>query len=310
MAVLKLERRIKAHPDLVWQVVSDVGGLADVAPHVSKVEILRGEKVGMRRRVYDRRGQSWEEECTAWVEGKSYSMQVDVSHYPFDFAAMHFTWSVEKKARNTLISMRYEFVPKYGLLGLLGSLIRYRRKFEETCADLMENLVRRIHSREWVYHVTVDSILKDKGHDIISVTPDTEVFDTAHILRENRIGSVLALESNGQIAGVISERDIVRGLSEVGLDVLEHPVSEIMTKEVVVCHPDDNMATVLSLMSNRRIRHLPVMQGDQLVGIISIGDVVKTRINELEDESSSLRSYISGRQWLENHARFGPDTGV
>ena len=80
-----------------------------------------------------------------------------------------------------------------------------------------------------------------------------------------------------------------------------------MTKQVVVCHSEGNMATVLSLMSNRRIRHLPVMQGEELVGIISIGDVVKTRINELEDESSSLGTYITGRQWLEHHACFGPD---
>jgi CBS domain-containing protein len=237
-------------------------------------------------------------------------MRVDVSHYPFAFAAMEFTWGVEERARNTLITMHYDFVPKFGLLGLLGSLGRYRKKFEETCAQLMENLVRRIHAREWVYHVTVDSILSQKGHDIISVSPETLVEDTAHILRENRIGSVLALEKDGRIAGVVSERDIVRGLSDVGPDVLQHPVSEIMTKKVVVCHPEDNMATVLSLMSGRRIRHLPVMQGEELVGIISIGDVVKTRINELEDESSSLRSYISGRQWLEHHDRFGSELGI
>ena len=310
MAVLKLERRIKAHPELVWQVISDVAGLADVAPHVSKVTILSGEKLGLRRRVYDRRGQFWDEECIAWVDEQSYSMRVDVSHYPFAFAAMKFTWSMEQRARNTLIRMRYEFVPKFGFLGLLGSMIRYRKKFEETCADVMESLVRKIHSQEWVYHVTVESILKDKGHEIISVSPDTSVFDTAHLLREHRIGSVLALEQDGQIAGVVSERDIVRGLSVVGLDVLEHPVSEIMSKQVVVCHPQDNMAAVLSLMSNRRIRHLPVMDGKELVGLISIGDVVKTRITELEDESSSLKTYITGRQWLEHYAHFGPDVGT
>ena len=309
MAVLKLERRIKAHPELVWQVIADIGGLAEVAPHVSKVEILSGEKVGLKRRVYDRRGQFWEEECIAWVDDQSYSMRVNVSHYPFDFAAMEFTWSVEQLARNTLIKMRYEFVPKFGLMGLFHGLSRYRKKFEETCKELLDNLVRKIHTQEWVYHVTVDSILRDKGHDIITVKPDTLVIDTAHILRENRIGCVLAMSQDGQIAGVVSERDIVRGLSEVGLEVMQHPVSEIMSKQVVVCHPRDNMATVLSLMTNRRIRHLPVMHGEELIGIISIGDVVKTRINELEDESISLRTYISGRQWLEHHDRFGPDVG-
>ena len=307
MPVYKLERRIKAHPELVWDIIADVGGLAKVAPHISKVEILDGEGVGMRRRVYDRRGDSWIEECIAWEEGRSYTMRVDTSHYPFTFSSMEFTWRVEEGERNTaIIRTRYDYQYRYGLLGRLRDHFRFRKRFRETCNELMDNWVRRIHAREWIYQVTVETILKHKGYDIISVQPETTVIDTANLLRKNRIGSVLALTDDGEIAGVVSERDIVTGLSEVGPEILDKPVSEIMTRDVHVCRPDDNMEQILAWMTDRRVRHLPVVDHGKLIGIISIGDVVKTRIQELEVESSALKSFISGREWHERYKRFGP----
>ncbi|MDX1570585.1 MAG: CBS domain-containing protein [Xanthomonadales bacterium] len=309
MPVYKLERRIKAHPELVWDIISDVAGLAKVAPHISKVEILEGEGegVGLKRRVYDRRGDSWIEECIAWEDGKSYTMRVDTSHYPFTFSSMEFTWSVEAGERNTtIIRTRYEYQYRYGLLGRIRDRFRFRKRFRETCTELMDNWVRRIHAREWIYEVTVENILKHKGFDIISVRPETTVIETANLLRKNRIGSVLALTEDGEIAGVVSERDIVTGLSEVGPEILDEPVTEIMTSNVLVCHPDDNMEQILACMTDRRVRHLPVVDHGKLVGIISIGDVVKTRIQELEVESDALKSFISGREWLERYKRFGP----
>jgi signal-transduction protein with cAMP-binding, CBS, and nucleotidyltransferase domain len=125
-------------------------------------------------------------------------------------------------------------------------------------------------------------------------------------LRKNRIGSVLVLDSDGGIAGVVSERDIVRGLADFGPGVLHRSVTDIMTRKVVVAHPEDNMVLVMACMSDRRIRHLPVMDGDELVGIISIGDVVKTRIQELEGESETLRGYIDARRWRELYMEIGP----
>jgi CBS domain-containing protein len=250
---------------MVWQVISDVRGLAEVAPHVSKVEILSGEKMGLRRRVYDRRGNSWIEEVIAWDEGKSYSMRVDTS-----------------------------------------GRMRFRTRFEETCAQLMDNWIRVIHAREWAYRVTVATILEKKGGNVISVEPDDRVIDTANILRQNRIGSVLVIHPDGSIAGVVSERDIVRGLSDFGPGVINQPVAEIMTRKVVVAHPEDNMVLIMACMSDRRIRHLPVMDGDELVGVISIGDVVKTRIEELEGESETFRKYIEARRWRELYMEIGP----
>ena len=307
MPVFKMTRRVKAHADVVWKVISDVGGLAEVAPQVSRVELLGGERVGLRRRVYDRRGRPWVEECIAWEDERSYTMRVDTSDYPFAFSKMEFTWSLEQGPKNVRIKMRYNYTPKYGLLGRFLDRVRFKQKFEETCTELMDSWIRRIHAREWAYRVTVATILKNKGGKVISVQPDTTVIDTANLLRENRIGSVLALRPDGQIAGVVSERDIVRGLSQFGPGVLERPVSDIMTERVVVCHPEDNMVLVMACMTDRRVRHLPVMQGDKLLGIISIGDVVKTRIAELEDESKTLKDYISARRWRELYMQMGPD---
>ena len=105
-------------------------------------------------------------------------------------------------------------------------------RLEKVCDKLLDNMVRRIRDREWVYTVNVASILENKGADVISVTPETTVGDTAALLAEKRIGSVLAIDARGKIAGVISERDIVMGLAERGAEVLTVPVSEIMTRKV------------------------------------------------------------------------------
>lgn len=307
MAVFEIERRVKAHGDLVWDVISDVGGLAEVAPYVSRVEILGGEKVGLRRRVFDQRGYSWEEECIAWEEMRSYKMRVNTRDYPFPFSKMQYTWSMEEGPKNILIKMRYNYVPRYGPIGHLLLRMRFQT-FEQSCLELMENWLQRIHAREWAHRVTVATILSEKGNEVITVSPDALVLDTVRLLRKHRIGSVLALRPDGKIAGVVSERDIVKGLAQSGPAVLQQPVSSIMTEKVVVCHPEDNMLLVMSCMTDRRVRHLPVMDHDRLVGIVSIGDVVKTRMAELQEESDTLRNYIEARQWRELYLRMGPET--
>ena len=307
MPVFKLQRRVKARKDMVWRVISDAGSLAEVAPHISRVDILEGEGVGLRRRLYDRQGDSWIEECVAWDEGSSYTMRVDTSTYPFAFKKMQFTWSVEEQPHNVLIKMRHHFTPKYGALGRLILRLRFQRRFEETCQQLMESWIRVIHAREWAYNVTVSSILEQKGHGVISVNPDTTVLAAVHVLRKNRIGSVMVLEEDGSVAGVVSERDVVRGLGDIGDGVLARPCSDVMTPKVIVCHPEDNMLLVMACMSERRFRHLPVMGADdRLVGIISLGDVVKTRVAELEAESETLKDYIAARRWRELYVELGP----
>jgi CBS domain-containing protein len=141
----------------------------------------------------------------------------------------------------------------------------------------------------------VSAILKNKGATIITTRPDESVSTVAHILHANRIGAILVLNDAGGIAGILSERDIVRGLALHGASVMDNPVSSLMTAKVVSCTPTDTVATVMSRMTEGRFRHMPVVESGILVGVISIGDVVKFRLAEYTHEVESLRDYVAGR---------------
>ncbi len=140
----------------------------------------------------------------------------------------------------------------------------------------------------------VSAILKNKGSTLITAKPEDSVASVVTLLSANRIGAVLAMDGKGTIAGIISERDVVRGLAEKGPDVLQRPVSELMTEKVISCAPTDTVASVMEKMTQGRFRHLPVCDGEKLVGFISIGDVVKHRLEEAKHEVESLRDYVSG----------------
>lgn len=137
----------------------------------------------------------------------------------------------------------------------------------------------------------VRSILKSKGKDVETVAPDASILNVSKILHQKRIGAVLVM-NEGQIRGVLSERDIVRGICQYGADVLARPASDLMTRDVVTCDMDDTVNALMELMTNNRIRHIPVLEQGRLAGIISIGDVVKNRIAESEMEAQALKEYI------------------
>lgn len=138
----------------------------------------------------------------------------------------------------------------------------------------------------------VNAIIGKKGDDIISVTGDRPLIDCVQVLRKHRIGAVLVMDG-GALSGVLSERDIIRGLATEGADILSQPASTLMTKEVITCSPDIDLLSALELMTNNRIRHLPVTQGETLLGVVSIGDLVKGRIQESELEAEALKGYIA-----------------
>lgn len=138
----------------------------------------------------------------------------------------------------------------------------------------------------------VAAVLKRKGHQVITTVPETTVAAVAELLADNRIGAILVMDGE-RIAGIISERDIIRGLARRGSSVLDKPVAELMTQDVLHCRPSDTIAEVMAVMTQKRIRHLPVVE-DKLVGMISIGDVVKQRLDETELEVETLRSYVTG----------------
>jgi len=139
----------------------------------------------------------------------------------------------------------------------------------------------------------VSSILKSKGHMVVDVNPAATVLAAAQTLKRQSIGAVVVNSVDGKVEGILSERDIVFALAERGADVLEWLVSELMTSDVVCCEPDDDLDSVMSTMTSRRIRHLPVTENGKLVGIVSIGDAVKSRLQELENEATHLREYIN-----------------
>ena len=139
--------------------------------------------------------------------------------------------------------------------------------------------------------MTVRSILDSKGHQVLSVEPDAKLAAAVKILGERKIGAVLVM-SEGRIEGILSERDIVRVLSERGAGVLDESVSAVMTRKVVSCRESDTVAGIMEMMTLGKFRHLPVVEEGRVVGLISIGDIVKRRVQEYETEQEALRDYI------------------
>ncbi|GBF26525.1 inosine-5'-monophosphate dehydrogenase [bacterium MnTg02] len=141
--------------------------------------------------------------------------------------------------------------------------------------------------------MNVASILKWKGRNVLTCKPTDTMLGVAQILAKHRIGCIVLVDDENSVAGIVSERDIVRAIAKSGSDVLDEPVSQCMTKEVITCRESDTINSLMSEMTSRRFRHLPVVEGGELVGLVSIGDVVKERIAEAEMEAAAMREYIA-----------------
>lgn len=137
-----------------------------------------------------------------------------------------------------------------------------------------------------------DQILERKGRDVSTVAPDTLVRAVAEAMAAANVGALVVSSDGSTLIGIVSERDIVRRLADDGPELLDRPVSDLMQSEVHTCKGSDNVDELMHLMTEHRIRHLPVVADGALVGIISIGDVVKTRVDELETEKNQLVDYI------------------
>ena len=140
--------------------------------------------------------------------------------------------------------------------------------------------------------MTVAHIINEKGRDVVTIAPEASLTEVTAILAEKRIGAVLVVEKTA-IRGIISERDIVRALSKFGSEALTKPASQCMTAKVVTCRPEDTINDVMQKMTSGRFRHLPVVENGALVGIVSIGDVVKRRIEDVQREADQIREYIA-----------------
>ncbi|HEX2216045.1 MAG TPA: CBS domain-containing protein [Xanthobacteraceae bacterium] len=141
--------------------------------------------------------------------------------------------------------------------------------------------------------MTVKAILSRKGHSVVTIEPGATLADAARLLSEQRIGSVIVKAAGDRVGGLLSERDIVRTLAERGASALNLTVEQVMTRKVVTCTVAESVGDIMERMTTGKFRHLPVVEGERLIGIISIGDVVKHRLEEMEAESSAMREYIA-----------------
>ncbi|MDB5682420.1 MAG: hypothetical protein JWM38_1144 [Sphingomonas bacterium] len=141
--------------------------------------------------------------------------------------------------------------------------------------------------------MTIASILESKVGDVISVAVGMSVADAVALLAEKRIGAVPVLDG-GRVVGIFSERDVLYCLARDGAPSLDRPVEQVMTTPAITITADLKILTALSLMTKRRVRHLPVLEGERMIGFVSIGDLVKKRIDRIEEEAEAMRSYIQG----------------
>lgn len=142
--------------------------------------------------------------------------------------------------------------------------------------------------------MNVKAILAAKklGGDIVTIEPTADLATAAKLLSKHRIGSVVILGAGERLVGILSERDIVRAVSEQGAGALALPVGQVMTRDVATCGEDDTVASIMERMTAGKFRHMPVVANGRLVGLISIGDVVKQRVDEIVGESEAMRDYI------------------
>jgi len=139
----------------------------------------------------------------------------------------------------------------------------------------------------------VKQIMRDKGREVVSISIDATLSEAARLLARRRIGALVVRDANASLVGILSERDIVRALAEASVNALAHSVAAHMTRAIETCTESDSIEDLMEIMTNRRLRHLPVLEEGRLCGIVSIGDVVKTRIAETVREAQNLREYIA-----------------
>jgi CBS domain-containing protein len=140
--------------------------------------------------------------------------------------------------------------------------------------------------------MNVKTILSTKGANVITIDPNATLEAAIAILAKHRIGALVVLGADQRIIGILSERDIVRALAERGAGALTTPLAQVMTRKVVTCGENETVGGIMEQMTTGKFRHVPVLEQDRLVGIVSIGDVVKHRLSEMEHESAALRDYI------------------
>ncbi len=306
MLTIEIDKRVKGDLDSIWEILTDMKTFSETAPDIVRVEQLSGTGLGMVRQIHHKSGRIWEEECKEWEPLSHFTMQVKTDSYPLPISYLRRIASMEQKQKNVVIKIRYEYTASYGPFGYFLNKHQIRPILKIFSTQLLDNLAKKIHQQSIDATITGSTILKSKDSAILTITPETLISDACKILTDKRIGCVIALNLDGKIAGILSERDIVNGISTAGQPILNKPATDFMTHNVIVSHPEDSMAKLMSIMISKRIRHLPVVDDDEhLLGVISIGDIINARMTELEQESDAMHQYIEGRKWREVAMQIG-----
>ena len=299
MTELQVQRLVKARADTAWAVISEPSAPANLSPEVRRVELLEAPAGHVWRRCYDHGDRVWEERSIEPVQRDSFTMEVDAPAYSWLLRNLRCTYSVRSTTAGIELGLHCNYDTAWSLIGAVAERLQFRKTLLDIASGTMDNWVARIRDRELGFRVTVATVLQRKGSHVVTVPVTATLSEVAAVLHGERIGCVMVMEDgpDSPVCGLCSERDIVRGVNEHGADALAMPVSSVMATELVIASPDNDMFFLMACMSDRRIRHLPVIEDGRLQGIISIGDVVKERIDGLEAEHETMREYIAGREW-------------
>ncbi len=294
MTTVRLALPITADAQTAWSVISDLSRLAAFDPELASVQVLRGEGADSVVRMVNHAGLAWEERCVAYLAGESLTLDAVSDSLPFPFRTRG--RKIGLRAQSEQLEVTYEV--NYATRAWpLGALKVSRRRQQSLVRQTLEGMLHAVRDDQWRHTFTVQSILNRKGNHVVCVKPDETIEAVTRLIKANRIGAVLVLDEAEKLVGLVSERDIALGLADQGGTLLTQPVSTIMSTNLIVCAPDHDMEFVMVCMTDKRIRHLPVLDGGKLVGIVSIGDVVLQRIATLEAQSQTMREYIEAREW-------------
>ncbi|MFK7889010.1 MAG: CBS domain-containing protein [Gammaproteobacteria bacterium] len=295
MTRIRLEQTLTAPAPTAWSVVRDFSRLATFDPELAEATVSRGVGEQTVIRMVNHAGQVWEERCVDYQSGRSWTLACVDDSLPFPWRARQRQVSVvEQSADECQLNYELDYATRWGPIGALKvSASRQRALAQQT----LEAMVHGVRDDQWRHTFTVQSILNRKGDRVVCAQPADSVGAVAGLLQANGIGAVLVMDGDDKLVGLVSERDITYGIARDGPELLEQPVESIMSTNLVVCSPQHDMEFVMLCMTDRRIRHLPVMDGETLKGIVSIGDVVLQRIAALESQSQTMREYIEAREW-------------
>ncbi len=285
---------------LVWQVVGDVGNWPTLFNDFTRVQATQRAGTTTTATGIDSRARSFTmtvaSEADEALQERTMSVVFDPSQSrPGGMQTL--VWSLSAQSDQTKLTLSATYDKPLPLVGTLLARLRGQTSTEQVLRDAFDAVVHQAHEQVRHYHETVQTMLSQKSSTIISALPGDSVRRICELINTHRIGAVLIVESNGDLVGLVSERDVVYQLAAQGPEVLDRPASDIMTRDLIVCERGSDLLFVMTCMTENKIRHLPVMDGDKLVGVISIGDVVQQRMHSLEAESGTLRDYIAAREW-------------